>query len=188
MNGVVEFPACSKCNTPLPAAAINPGQFAPCPHCDAEIWAEIFPALSRPISKGNTGEAVMVAGESTCFYHEAKKAVTVCDACGRFLCGLCDCELAGKHFCPGCLESGSQKGRDRRTGKRPGRCTGSKRCCCPSCRLASRGWRRCFIALRYWKAPRQPGPPAAVAAVCRPDFGDSPKRWVFGIMILIAFK
>lgn len=51
----------------------------------------------------------MVAGESACFYHDGRKAVTVCDACGRFLCGLCDCGLNGRHYCPPCLESGARK-------------------------------------------------------------------------------
>lgn len=110
MIGKVELPACSKCHASLPVTAIVPGQFAACPGCGAEILTEVFAALARPVARGNIGEMVMVTGESPCFYHEAKKAVTVCDACGRFLCGLCDCDLGSKHFCPGCLESGRQKG------------------------------------------------------------------------------
>ena len=38
----------------------------------------------------------------------------MCEACGRFLCALCDCELHGEHFCPACLEVGRQKGRIKR--------------------------------------------------------------------------
>ena len=53
----------------------------------------------------------MVEGESGCFYHPQKKAVRPCDGCGRFLCGLCDCELQGRHFCPACLEAGRTKGK-----------------------------------------------------------------------------
>ena len=34
-----------------------------------------------------------------------------CEACGRFLCAVCDVELSGAHLCPGCLESGKKKGR-----------------------------------------------------------------------------
>lgn len=48
-------------------------------------------------------------GESTCFYHPAKKAVLPCFGCGRFLCALCDCDLNGTHFCPVCLEAGRTK-------------------------------------------------------------------------------
>jgi hypothetical protein len=53
----------------------------------------------------------LVEGEASCFYHPEKKAAVPCQACGRFLCGLCDCELQGKHFCPGCLETGREKGK-----------------------------------------------------------------------------
>jgi hypothetical protein len=29
-----------------------------------------------------------------------------CDHCGRFLCALCDLEVAGEHLCPACLSQG----------------------------------------------------------------------------------
>jgi hypothetical protein len=54
-------------------------------------------------------EDVLLEGESTCFYHPAKKAVLPCSGCGRFLCALCDCDLNGEHFCPACLETGRTK-------------------------------------------------------------------------------
>lgn len=44
-------------------------------------------------------------GEASCFYHPSKAAAVVCDACGRFLCALCDLELGGRHYCPPCLEA-----------------------------------------------------------------------------------
>jgi hypothetical protein len=60
---------------------------------------------------GQAGEAVLVEEVSSCFYHGQKKAVTLCDVCGRFLCGLCDLEVGGQHLCPQCLESGRRKGK-----------------------------------------------------------------------------
>lgn len=33
----------------------------------------------------------------------------VCEGCGRFVCGLCDLELNGRHVCPVCLETGQKK-------------------------------------------------------------------------------
>jgi len=75
------------------------------------LRVEIFPAFLRPIATGQDAEALMVEGEASCFYHPQKKAVRPCDSCGRFLCALCDCELQGEHFCPGCLETGSKKGK-----------------------------------------------------------------------------
>ena len=87
----------------------NQPEFTPCPACGVPLQIEVFPALFRPVRKSSLGEVVMVPGESACFYHENKKAVVVCEACGRFLCALCDCELHDQHFCPGCLEVGKKK-------------------------------------------------------------------------------
>jgi hypothetical protein len=89
----------------------NQPDLAPCPACGVPVQVEIFPALFRPTARGRGGEALMVEGESSCFYHPQKKAVVPCQGCGRFLCALCDCELHGEHFCPACLEVGRQKGR-----------------------------------------------------------------------------
>lgn len=89
----------------------NQPDLAPCPACGVPVQVEIFPALFRPTARGRGGEALMVEGESSCFYHPQKKAVVPCQACGRFLCALCDCELHGEHFCPACLEVGRQNGR-----------------------------------------------------------------------------
>ncbi len=109
MTAIGTLPACPKCRVALGPELFNLGRFAPCPGCGSELWTEVFPAFLRPIAKGSAGEVVLVPGESTCFYHETKKAVVVCDACGRFLCGLCDLDFHGQHLCPACLESGRKK-------------------------------------------------------------------------------
>jgi hypothetical protein len=101
---------CPGCYTALPPAQFNTGNFEPCPTCQAKVQAEVFPAAFRTIGPGQTGERILVQGESSCFYHEQKKAVIPCDACGRFLCALCDLDLNGKHLCPQCLDTGRQKG------------------------------------------------------------------------------
>jgi hypothetical protein len=92
----------------------NLPNLAPCPACRVPLHVEVFPALFRPPARGRGGEALMVEGESSCFYHPQKKAIVPCQGCGRFLCALCDCELRGEHFCPACLEVGRQKGRIQR--------------------------------------------------------------------------
>src|SRR5438128_1733856 len=97
---------CSRCNAPLPETLFNRQEFAPCPSCASLLQVEIFSAFFRPLAQGRPGETLLVETESSCFYHPQKKAVVPCDACGRFLCALCDCELQGKHFCPACLETG----------------------------------------------------------------------------------
>ena len=108
------LPSCPGCRTPLGESMFNQPDLARCPLCGDLVQVEIFPALFRPPTRGRGGEALMVEGESSCFYHPQKQAVVPCDGCGRFLCGLCDCELHGEHFCPACLEVGRQKGRIKR--------------------------------------------------------------------------
>jgi len=137
----------------------------------AEIWAEIFPALSRPISKGNTGEAVMVAGESTCFLSRSQKGGDGFATRAGGFCAGCRLRMAGKHFCPGCLESGRKKGGiiELETARS---LHGQQALLLSILPFASRGWRRCLSRLRYWESPRQPGPPAALARCMSPDFGD----------------
>jgi len=90
---------------------MNRAELTPCPSCGSPLQVEIFPAFFKRIAPGRQGESLMVEGESSCFYHPQKKAVVPCQACGRFLCALCDCELHGRHFCPACLEVGKQKGK-----------------------------------------------------------------------------
>ena len=102
---------CPKCRATLLEGVFNLPELSPCPACGVPLQVEIFPALFRKISPGQSGEAVMVEGESSCFYHPQKKAVRPCDGCGRFLCALCDCELGNQHFCPACLEAGKTKGK-----------------------------------------------------------------------------
>jgi hypothetical protein len=105
------LPSCPGCGAALGDGLFNQPDLAPCPACGVPVQVEVFPALFRPVARGRGGEAVMVEGESSCFYHPQKRAVVPCEGCGRFLCALCDCELQGEHFCPACLEVGRQKGR-----------------------------------------------------------------------------
>jgi hypothetical protein len=52
----------------------------------------------------------MAEGEADCYNHPQNKAVVICADCGRFLCALCDVEIAGKHSCPDCIERGISQG------------------------------------------------------------------------------
>ena len=99
---------CPKCHTGLMEGVFGP-ELAPCPHCGASLQVEVFPAFFRRTAPGREGDPILVEGESSCFYHPEKKAVVPCEACGRFLCALCDCEIKGQHLCPACLESGQRK-------------------------------------------------------------------------------
>jgi hypothetical protein len=102
---------CPKCKAALLNHAFNRDVFAPCASCNSALQIEIFPAMFRPAEAGRAGEGIMLEGEASCFYHPQKKAVLPCEACGRFLCALCDCEHQGQHLCPSCLETGRTKGK-----------------------------------------------------------------------------
>jgi len=152
MNLLTSLPACPKCRTEIPLADLNRSAFNACPGCEAQIRADAFAALFRPPSKASSGELVMTEGESACFYHESKKAVVVCDACGRFLCGLCDCLVHGKHLCPNCLETGKQKKTiETLDTVRP--LYGYQAMVFAVLPLLFTGPIAIFVALRHWKAP-----------------------------------
>lgn len=108
---MTEYPTCTKCSTPLPLENVNGTSLNPCPGCGSPVRAEIFPAFFRELSAGSAGEALVISSEASCFYHPQKKAAVVCSECGRFLCGLCDVDLDGVHFCPSCLEASQKKGK-----------------------------------------------------------------------------
>lgn len=100
---------CGKCKAQIDEVQYNREGFSPCPVCNSPIHLEAFPALNRPLPVGPATELVVGEDEASCFYHPASKAIVPCQSCGRFLCGLCDCEIQGEHLCPACLESGRKK-------------------------------------------------------------------------------
>jgi hypothetical protein len=102
---------CPKCKAALLDQVFNLDDFAPCPSCSEPLQIEIFPAMFRRVETGRSGESVLAGSEASCFYHPQKRALLPCEACGRFLCALCDCEHKGQHLCPACLEAGRTKGK-----------------------------------------------------------------------------
>jgi hypothetical protein len=102
--------ACPGCTQPLPRIALNAADLTSCPRCGASVQAFVFPALFSPLSSGSAGERLVLEDEASCFYHPKKRALVICRACGRFLCGLCDLEIDGEHRCPACLEREASRG------------------------------------------------------------------------------
>ena len=104
---------CPQCGMPLPENAINLEVPEACSSCGAHVLVRLYPAAFKRLEPGKAGEAIVVEGEASCFYHPAKRASIHCAACGRFLCELCDIDFNGEHVCPACLESGRTKGNVR---------------------------------------------------------------------------
>lgn len=97
---------CTGCCNPLPGELYNSGKESLCGNCGARLGVEAFPALFRGTGPLKSGEALSVENEASCFYHPHKKAAALCSACGRFLCTLCETDLAGRCLCPSCIDQG----------------------------------------------------------------------------------
>jgi len=97
---------CTRCQTPLPATAINTLELTPCAACGTAIRADVYPALCQETQNGHAGSRLQDARAASCFYHPEKQALLPCSVCGRFMCALCDIDLNGRHLCPVCFEKG----------------------------------------------------------------------------------
>ena len=95
----------NRCSAILPPLIHNKPGYHACPRCRTHLQVSTFPALHRPEAEVSKGEALLVDDESSCFFHESKKASMACEGCGRFICQLCEIELGSKTICPTCLDN-----------------------------------------------------------------------------------
>ena len=151
MNSVLVH--CPKCRWELLEGVFNRQDLVPCPTCQTPLEIEIFPAFFRRIGPGQNAEALLVDGESSCFFHSEKRAIIPCASCGRFLCALCDCELHGQHFCPACLDAGRTKGKIKNleNERTPYDNIAITLAIVP---LFITALAALFIVIRYWNSPR----------------------------------
>lgn len=102
---------CPGCGAVLPDSAFNSPSPVPCESCGTRSQVRIFPALVNGTARVEFGDSLQTDAESGCFYHPEKRAITVCESCGRFLCSLCEISLSGRKLCPNCLEAGKDSER-----------------------------------------------------------------------------
>lgn len=102
--------SCLKCGHRMPVDPDPPEAVLRCRACEIEQSYRLFPALGREIQPGRQAESIVSEGEGSCFFHPKKRAQIPCDLCGRFLCALCDLELAGRHLCTNCLPTAQKEG------------------------------------------------------------------------------
>ncbi len=100
---------CPKCNALIQTAGLNSGSFLPCPVCQTQNQTWLFPEAVNDTEAVRESENLMIRDDAGCFYHPTKQAVIACDACGRFLCALCDVEMDGEHICFSCISAGKEK-------------------------------------------------------------------------------
>ncbi len=103
--------ACTRCQTPLPPEAVSTPGLAACRSCGSLIHADVFPALLRAPAPARPAESLVIDSDASCFLHPRKKAEGVCDQCGRFVCALCEMDIAGQRLCPACVERNEGKGK-----------------------------------------------------------------------------
>ena len=98
--------ACPSCSVPLEIELRNSMRTHICPICGARVIAHVFPALLRPATAAPRRDTAALTDESTCFNHAARRAVAVCEDCGRFICDMCDTAAPGAagHQCIACFE------------------------------------------------------------------------------------
>jgi hypothetical protein len=99
---------CDRCMASIFPDDLSGDVFAQCPSCHSWLAVAIFPAILK-VPTAAAPQPILIQGESSCFYHSEKRASIVCEGCGRFLCGLCDLEVNGRHLCPTCLDAGQKK-------------------------------------------------------------------------------
>lgn len=96
--------SCPRCDARLEVrAARGEGENA-CLACGAEVSVLLLPRLVIAAAPGAPPE-LAVAEDAVCFFHSSKAAQSACDACGRFLCGLCAIDIEARRLCPLCFET-----------------------------------------------------------------------------------
>ena len=97
------YVVCGACSARIPPTNWNQDYGLPCPMCAREVAVTVFPVALRPPA-GVAAQRVLTGQEASCFNHAANRAIAACDACGRFLCALCDIEAGAGHICPACFD------------------------------------------------------------------------------------
>ncbi len=76
-----------------------------CDICRLEVRAELFNTIAPVIHSPE----IATNEDATCVYHPHKKAVTLCQGTGNFICALCAVEVKGKTYSVQYLESNAGK-------------------------------------------------------------------------------
>jgi hypothetical protein len=94
---------------PLPRWGLDTNIETACPTCGSENMVRAFPAMFA--ERVAAAPEAALTGEAACYDHPGKRAVAVCQQCGRFVCQLCSVELGGVICCPSCVAAGAGQAR-----------------------------------------------------------------------------
>ena len=93
---------CGACRASMAVPGAPGAGIEACPVCHTPSWTWRFPAFYQA-RDANAGLPLLDEGESSCMNHPQKRAVSVCDGCGKFLCALCEVDWNGENLCPACI-------------------------------------------------------------------------------------
>jgi ribosomal protein L37AE/L43A len=101
-------PACPRCRKAVDPETLSDGLVL-CPHCGRDFEARVFhppQRNARVLQLAQMGPE----GAGACANHPRNAAVTSCDRCGVFICGLCELSVDGTKYCPACFDRLAQEG------------------------------------------------------------------------------
>ena len=100
----IDLSLCPSCGAQLSALGAQGRLRGTCSACKTPILVAAFPRALDAQLRGQPAELRVNEEQSACFFHPKAVATEACGKCGRFLCSVCDIEVAGSHFCSACLE------------------------------------------------------------------------------------
>ena len=103
---------CCLCGDALELPETAGARSVPCRNCRFRVRVWVFPALHRA-QDASAGQPLLEEGHSSCMNHPDKRAVSVCEACGKFMCALCEVDWNGERLCPGCIQHRRESDSDR---------------------------------------------------------------------------
>lgn len=93
---------CPKCKTVAQIEDYISSEFIRCRKCSEQLFISVYPALFKPLDTGVSAEKLLIDTEASCFNHAEKKAVSVCESCGIYICALCEISNGKKTVCANC--------------------------------------------------------------------------------------
>ena len=99
---------CPRCELALESHSWTDANSGECRRCGTAFEFVPFPALTaRPARIA--AQPATIAADSVCFFHAENRAESVCDDCGRLLCGICAVPFMGRTLCPTCMAGAAKK-------------------------------------------------------------------------------
>lgn len=106
---------CLRCGFVIETPPGGAERFLICHRCGEPVALRLFPAFYRT-GENRQATIAAAAGDAPCFHHPERQASSVCQTCGRFLCGLCHIDFSGRSLCAACLQREYAEARRSGTG------------------------------------------------------------------------